>query len=150
MGFKKQSVLFTTIVLAVIVSDALVIFFIWNALGNISNYLLNQIWVLPQRYEFRFSAVQKYFFPFFSFAIISDNAALFLPLKSQERQSNYFLLQHTGKNRNNSINPSWGSINTRKLFLDFWILRDSHCRCFPTVLFYFSWILFLLQKPSIV
>lgn len=56
----------------------------------------------------------------------------------------------TGKNRNNSINSSWGSTNARKLFLDFWILRDSHCRCFPTIWFYFSWILFLLQKLSIV
>lgn len=94
-NFKKRSVLFNTMVLAALVSNApLIFFFLWKALDNITNDLLRQIWVLPQRYEFSFSAVQI-FSPLFTFAIISDNAVLFLPLKSQERQSNYFLLQLT-------------------------------------------------------
>lgn len=76
------------------------------------NYLLHQIWVLPQREEFSFSAVQKNFFTFFfSFAIISDIMPYYSSYseakKDKPTTSSSNIL--TGKNRNNSINSSWGS-----------------------------------------
>lgn len=114
-------ILFTTMVLAVRIFDALFIFSLWNASDNIPNDLLNQIWALPQRCESSFSAVHKKLFSLsFSSVIISDNAVLYLPLKSRERQSNYFLLRHTyRKEKKQFYQLQLGNTNARKLFLHF-------------------------------
>lgn len=81
-------------VLAALVSNAPLIFFFFERHWTTLQMIYSAKSGFFQRYEFSFSAVQI-FSPLFTFAIISDNAVLFLPLKSQERQSNYFLLQLT-------------------------------------------------------
>lgn len=133
-------ILFTTMVLAVVIFDTLLIFSFGNALDNIPNYLLNQSWALPQRYESSFSAVHKKLFSlFFSFAIISDNA-FFIPPTQKRRKTIQLLppLTYLQERIETILSTPAGQHKRQEAFLIFGILRDSHCRCFPTNWFYFS------------